>query len=127
MRLDTPRPLSTTERSVLDALLAESFPGVQELRMQVEHATVVARCDCGCPTVDLTVPPEIPPSPVRTPNRLAPVEGRVRPLAEEPVADIILFVDDGQLRRLELVSYDDPAPSEWPSLDRVTVERTARP
>jgi hypothetical protein len=95
--------------------------------MQIEHATIVAKCDCGCPTVDLAVPDEVPRSPVQTPNRLAPVEGRVHPVAEEPVADIILFVDDGRLSCLELVTYVDPAPSEWPPLDRVTVERSDRP
>lgn len=94
--------------------------------MQVQHATVVGTCDCGCPTVDLVVPSEIPRSSVEAPNRLAPVEGRVRPIADEPQADIILFVDDGCLSCLELVSYDDPAPTEWPSLDRVTILQTGR-
>jgi hypothetical protein len=121
MRLDHPRPLNEAERRILDALLAVDFPGVAEIRAQMPHTMVVGRCDCGCPTVSLTVPNDIPASAVHTPIRLAPAEGRVTPIANEPPGDIILFVDNGRMSSLEYVSYVDPAPSEWPPLDRVTV------
>jgi len=88
----------------------------------VPHALVVGKCDCGCPTVDLVVPSEASSSPVTTHSRLAP-EGQVRPIADGPVADIILFVDEGRLSRLELVSYSDPDRTEWPPMDTVAVER----
>lgn len=124
MKFDEPRSLSEAERLVLDALLAADFPGAAELRAQLARVQVVGKCDCGCPTVDLAVPPDVPVSPVKTRARLVPVEGRVSPLAGEPPGDIILFVDDGRLSYLEYVSYDDPSPAEWPSLDRVTLVRT---
>jgi hypothetical protein len=121
MQFDQPRPLNEAERRTLDVLLAPEFPGVAELRAQLPHAQVIGKCDCGCPTVDLHVPPDVPRSDVVTRSRLAPVEGRVAPVGDEPPGDIILFVDDGRLSYLEYVSYDDPSPSEWPPLDRVTV------
>jgi len=124
MKLDEPRSLSEPERLVLGALLAPDFPGAAELRAQLTRVQVIGKCDCGCPTVDLAVPPDVAPSPVTTRARLAPVEGRVTPVAGEPPGDIILFVDDGRLSCLEYVSYDEPSPAEWPPLDRVRVMRT---
>jgi len=124
VKLDEPRSLSEAERLILDALLAPDFPGAAELRAQLTRVQVVGKCDCGCPTVDLAVPPDVYPSPIKTTNRLAPVKGRVTPVAGEPPGDIILFVDDGRLSCLEYVSYDDPSPTGWPPLDRVTLVRT---
>ena len=121
VNLDEPRPLSKPERLILEALLTLDFPGVAELRAQISRVQVVGACDCGCPTIDLEVPMDVAASPVETRARLAPVEGRVIPLAAEPPGEIILFVDGGRLSCLEYVSYDDPSPSEWPSLDRVTL------
>ena len=88
------------------------------------HTQVIGKCDCGCPTVDLLVLPDVRRSGVETRSRTAPVEGLVAPVGDEPPGDIILFVDDGRLSYLEYVSYSDSPPSEWPPLDRVTV--TAR-
>jgi hypothetical protein len=124
VRFDHPRPLNEAELSILDALLTVDFPGAAAFRAQVPHTMVIGRCDCGCPTVDLSVQLIVPASSVDTPSRLAPVEGRVTPIANEPPGDIILFVDDGRMSCLEYVSFDDPSPSEWPSLGRVTVVRT---
>jgi hypothetical protein len=124
MQLDSPRPLNEAEHQVLDALLANEFPGAPELREQVPHVMVVEQCDCGCPTVNLYVPEGIPSSPVKTRSRLAPVEGHVIPIGEEPIGDIILFVDEGKMTSLEYVSYVDPAPTEWPDLGRITINRT---
>jgi hypothetical protein len=84
---------------VLDHLLSVDFDGVTELRDQAKDATVTGRCECGCPSVDLAVGPTASRSSL--PRRLSPVEGRVAPVGEEPPGDIILFVDGGQLSRLE--------------------------
>jgi hypothetical protein len=123
MRLDDRRPLNEAERRIMAALLAPEFPGVGELRALVSHTLVLGRCDCGCPTVELLVPPDAPSSIATTHARLAPVEGHVTPIADEPRGDIILFLDDGRMTCLECVSHDDPPPSEWPTLDRLTVTR----
>jgi hypothetical protein len=47
-----PRPLTTREREVLEALLSVDFPGVDGLRRQARELQVVGMCGCGCPSVD---------------------------------------------------------------------------
>src|SRR5690349_4779712 len=47
-----PRPLTTRERAVLEALLSVDFPGVENLRRQANEVLVVGKCNCGCPSVD---------------------------------------------------------------------------
>lgn len=108
---------------MLDLLLGVAFPGVGELRVQAKAAAVVGRCDCGCPSIALEVPED---SPLATglSSRLAPTEGVVSPLDEGAPGEIILFVDDGRLSYLEYV-YDEAPPTEWPTLDRISV--SARP
>lgn len=48
------RPLSERERTVLDALLAVEFDGVEALREQAREAQVVGGCGCGCPSIDFS-------------------------------------------------------------------------
>ena len=60
VQLDEPRPLNGPERSVLGTLLAPDFPGSAQLRSQMPEAMVVGVCDCGCPTVDISVPRTAP-------------------------------------------------------------------
>ena len=116
MRLD-PRPLTDHERSVLDRVLSSEFDGVLELRDQARDVQVVGRCDCGCPSVDLRANPNRPKA--QATGRLAPVELQVRPRADEPPGNIILFLDDGQLSYLEYVYYTDSPPPSWPTADRL--------
>lgn len=119
--LDEPRPLSDSESEILDAMLSPDFPGVAELRAQVAHVQVIGKCHCSCPTVDLLVPPEIPQSGVVTRGCLAPVLGLVQPIDEDETREILVHVDVGRLSRLAYVSSDDPWPTEWPPLDRLSV------
>ncbi|MEQ7011385.1 hypothetical protein ABN028_35005 [Actinopolymorpha sp. B17G11] len=118
MQIDPPRPLSTAERLILDLVLTPEFTGVEQLREQAQSAVVVGCCECGCPTIDLMVPG----NPRRTPvaARLAPSEGEVVPTGDEPPGQVILFIDDGELSRLEYVWFDEP-PNEWPDPSRVRV------
>ena len=115
----TPRPLTADERRVLDLLLSGTFVGADELRQRAAHAMVTGHCDCGCPTVDLSVPPDVPPAPVAGPT--APVEARVTPMGGEAVGDVVLFVKAGRLDSLEYVYYTDSPPRKWPPADRMTV------
>ena len=117
MQLPDPRPLNETERSLVEILLAPDFPGSKELRAQIPDAVVVGTCDCGCPTVDISVSSSAPRSGANGP--LAPYEGRVTPLQDEPVGEILLFLDAGYISSLEYVFYADPPPKDWPTLDRV--------
>jgi hypothetical protein len=115
----TPRPLTADERRVLDLLLGSTFVGADELRQQATQAMVTGRCDCGCPTVDLSVPQDALPAPVIGPT--APVEVRVTPVGGEPVGEVLLFVKAGRLSSLEYVYYTDSPPRKWPPADRMTV------
>jgi len=124
MQLADPRGLNEPERSIIEMLLAPDFPGSKELRAQVPDAVVVDTCDCGCPTVDIIVPRSAPRSEVSGP--LAPYEGRVTPSSDEPIGEILLFVDEGYISSLEYVSYADPPPRDWPTLDRVELVHMRR-
>jgi hypothetical protein len=120
MTVDDPRPLTSVERAVLALLLSVDFPGVDALRVQAGSAAVVGGCDCGCPSIALTVPADVPLASGLS-SRLAPTEGVVSPQGDE----IILFVDDGRLSYLEYVYYDAP-PTVWPALDRISVSAEPR-
>jgi len=102
-------------------MLGAEFVGAAELRAQLADVQVVGKCHCGCPTVDLLVPSEVPPSGVATPSCLAPVLGLVLPIDEDETREILVHVDDGRLSRLAYVSSDDPWPTEWPPLDQLSV------
>ena len=115
-----PRPLTTTERGLLDALLSHDFPGAPELRAQLGRTTATPGCSCGCGTVDLHVPADAAPAPA---GGAAPVEGTVAGPDGRPTGGVLLFVEDGRLARLDISSYGDPLPAPPP--DRVTWGRTA--
>lgn len=111
----SPRPLTDEARELLDALLAHDFLGVAELRAQVGRATSTPGCRCGCGTLDLQVPDDVPAAPASGP---APVEGTVVGADGSPVGGVLLFVEDGRLSRLDVTSHGDPLP--LPSPDQVT-------
>jgi hypothetical protein len=113
------RPLTASERGILDLLLTQDFEGVDALRAQVPHVSVVGRCTCGCATVDLAVDK----------GRCKPAPSYSRPILseaqvvdddKEPLGGVIAFLDDGYLSMLEIYSYGDPIP-KWPEKDRVTL------
>lgn len=107
------RPLSETERQVLNVMLAMEFPGASELREQVGSALVSRGCDCGCPSVDLVVEGDAPVAAVisRTPVN-AEVDGVIG-------GGLIVFVDKGRLSGLEFHSAEDSNPQEFPRLDKI--------
>lgn len=101
------RPLTERERAVLDGLLQFDHPGVESLREHATTAQVRRSCTCGCPSIGFqrgdakdsqAFPSVWPASAWSEPLRL----------------EIILFVEDGRLAEMELVTFDGPTPSEWP-------------
>jgi hypothetical protein len=71
-----PRPLSEIERESLLRLLPEGvFDGVDQYREQIQHATVVRRCECGCPTINLGVDRSIARGSPFVGTPLLPLEG----------------------------------------------------
>ena len=102
-----PRPLTGTERALLDALLAHDFTGADVLRTQLDDVTATPGCTCGCGTVDLHVAGSALNAGVAGP---APVEGTVRGPDGRPAGGVLLFVEDGRLARLDITSHGDPLP-----------------
>lgn len=49
------RPLTDAERALLEWLIAHGGPEAQQYAPQLSQVRVVARCTCGCPTIDLAI------------------------------------------------------------------------
>jgi hypothetical protein len=112
------RPLTTTERALLDALLDHEFDGAAQLRAQARRATASTGCECGCVTIDLHVPDDVP---VSASAGTSPVEGTVVDAAGEPIGGVLLFVEHGRLAGLEVHSPDEPL-SVVPLPERISWE-----
>lgn len=111
-----PRRLTNEERAVLDALLCQEFPGAEALRRQAMSVVVTARCDCGCPSVDLAVQDLaallwIDKAGRAHGERQVPVHGQS--VSSDDSFDVMLWVEDG---RLSLMEFVGPAQrhSTWP-------------
>ncbi len=113
-----PRPLTVSERSILDLMLSLDFEGVEELRRQALNVLVTGRCSCGCPTIDLATSPDSNRS--RIADSTSPVQARVDHGEGHAPGEFILFLNDGRLSSLEYVYYDE-IPNDWPDIDRVTL------
>lgn len=112
-----PRRLTAPEQAILDALLGLEFVGAAALREQARSVVVTARCECGCPGVDLAVQDVAAPlwadgADVVEGEAKVPVEGR-SVLPGDPF-DVILWTRGG---RLSLMEYVGPPESHatWPS------------
>ena len=117
MRRMERRPINEHEAALVAALLAPTLDGFEELRRQIPHATVIPGCKCGCGTMDFIFDDpsaDVPRSAATSPTAWSPDivddEGNV-------VGSLILFLRDGLLHSLEVVSYIDPLP--LPKMDRV--------
>lgn len=102
----TPRRLSEEEAGVLQALLAQDFPGVDELRLQSQDVLAQPGCGCGCGTIRL-LPQDLGISPSGATSRV-PAEGAVFDDRGNAVGGILLFIHHGRLAELEVYSWDEP-------------------
>ena len=119
------RPLAGEERSVLDFLLKQEFPGRDELLVQAESVqTGGLSCTCGCPSFSLVPNRSLPPAPV---SARVPAEAHGTDPGGNEVG-VLLFVDDeGYLLDVEVYSFagefgglpsvDALKPSEWSADD----------
>jgi len=116
-RPEAPRPLHPSERATLLAVLeAADFDGRDALVAQVDSARVVARCPCGCATVDLVVDPDAPPAP--TEASIVPNGAAVLGEDGDEIGGVLVLVDAGRLATLEVYSYGDPI-AAFPPTDRL--------
>lgn len=116
-RSATKSPLTAEERRLLDAFLAQDFPGASELRAQAGTVVASRGCDCGCGTINLH--PEgdrgLPRVSVTSP---LPLQGTVKDESGELVGGLLLFVEEGLLASLEVYSFG-PEPLPLPPVERV--------
>jgi hypothetical protein len=104
------RPLTDTERTALDFMLAAEIPGAETLREQSRTARVDGRCNCGCPTINIEVEQGTP--------RINAMPGDhvvATAVSRNPgYTHLMLWVTDGYLSGLELAWLDGP-PEEFPA------------
>jgi len=96
-------PLSERERALLDWLLAHGKSAAAAYKTQLSTVHVVARCTCGCPTIDLAVGDRqartVGPSTI-----LAEAEGK----SPEGVPVVLtLRAREHEISELEVISMDD--------------------
>jgi len=102
-RKECRRGLRQEELEVLDFLLDQPFPGQPELKVQLRNSLVASECDCGCPTIDLTV--DRAKAPAAAVKQRIPVEAYG--VASDGVGiHVLLHVLDGYLEELEVFRED---------------------
>ena len=99
------RALKDEERRLIEWLLQHGEPGALAYLPQLNRTSVVSRCDCGCPSVDLAVDGRATPGSAPS-DKLADVIG-VSP--EGLPVGVILHARDGLLSELEVYSRGDPS------------------
>ncbi|MEV5507181.1 hypothetical protein [Streptomyces orinoci] len=113
-----PRPLSVSERTVLEHILSADFAGASALRGQLDRTEVVALWAPGSVSVDLRVR-----EPVRhaaMPSALVPVAAHVHDQSGEYVGELLVWTDRGAtLAALEYAWVTDEMPAHLPPLDQV--------
>lgn len=116
--LSEDRPLSDDEKKVAEHLLRNAAPPEAIAFLpQLEHARVTGKCSCGCPTVDLNVPPEFRVLNPPTDRPLADAMGRVG----GKLVGVMLFQNGGLLSLLETYRLEDVSddPFGLPSVDSI--------
>lgn len=115
----TDRRMTSEEQAVVLAMLAQDFPGSEELRAQVPAAVVTGRCMCGCATIDLRV--ELVPRAAS-----APVHNGVLISADvrDEGSGAFLFVEDGYLSCFEVYSIEDE-PAALPRPEQLIIAPAA--
>ena len=102
--VDEDRPLSAAERAVAERLLRECAPPeALAFLPQLDHARVIGKCSCGCPTVDVSVPAQFRVADPPSGRPLADAFGRV----DGKLVGVMLFHTDGLLCLLETYALDD--------------------
>jgi hypothetical protein len=116
-QLEHPRPLSQVEREVLVRLLAKEFPGSAQLREQMKSVVVSLDHGSHCPTVGLTVDPNVPRARVTT---RIPVTAFAT-ASDGMQIDVSVHVVDGYLSELEAFRHDDKPLAALPQVHALEV------
>lgn len=94
------RPLNPEERALCEWLIAHGSHEAAKYAAQLDRVTVVGRCTCGCPTVDLAVDGK------STSGASEIIGDAVGDSGGVPVG-VVLHCRQGQLSELEVYPFDD--------------------
>ncbi|WKK25966.1 hypothetical protein QZH56_10410 [Streptomyces olivoreticuli] len=103
----------------MERILQVDFPGVAELRHQLDQVQVVALWGSNSVSVDLRVADDAPRAPI--PTGVAPVTFTVIDEEGVLVGEIILWTESGMLSGLEYAWYGDQPPTSLPEVDRMVM------
>lgn len=112
-----PRPLSASERSVVEHLLQVDFPGAAELRAQLDCTEVVAQWAPGSVSIDLRVKGVSQAAPIE--SGVAPVEATVVDAMGNLFGEIILWTQFGMLSGVEYAWYGEDPPTSFPEIGKI--------
>jgi hypothetical protein len=112
------RELTPRERQLLEHLLHHSEFASPRYLEQLTDASVVSRCSCGCPTIDLAVRGHA--APLSSPTMII-ADGQAR-TPEGVLVGIILHAREGFLSELEAYSMEGVEGSfSFPSPEAITL------
>lgn len=102
------RPLSGAERELAEWMLTHGVPDAPQFLAQLRVARVVARCGCGCASVDFAV------------DGMPAPKGPLRVLGdyligEPPEAGVMIFEQSGVLGGIEVYSLGGDVPRRLPA------------
>ena len=96
------RDLTFEERRLLEWLIANGNVGASAFASQLQQVKVVARCTCGCPTLDLALGEKKSRTVVGS-TILADAVGHS---PENVPVNVILHAREGEISELEVISCD---------------------
>jgi hypothetical protein len=108
------RPLTDHERALLEWLLQHGTPEAKTYLPQLPHITVVSRCPCGCPTINLAVNGQISSAPIESSTRILADFSATSP--EGIPIGLLVFSRADLLDTLELYSCTDESHFTLPCL-----------
>jgi hypothetical protein len=103
------RPLTFAERDLARWMLEHGEPGASVFLEQLARAHVVARCPCGCASIDLGVSGE------RTPSGGLRILGDYVFGSDDEVSGTFIFEKEGVLAGIEVYGLAGEAPTTLPT------------
>jgi hypothetical protein len=111
-------PISDHQRRIVLRLLEQIGAAGDAYREQLDGATVVPGCRCGCPTFEFDALGGSPAPPPYPSTVLA--DGYAKS-GDGHSLGVLLFVRDGRLSELEFYGYEPIEPFDLPALDTVWI------
>jgi hypothetical protein len=111
------RELSKKERTLVERLLRSGVADVSAFLPQLPHLRVVARCSCGCPTVDFGVSGRA--AALASASTILGEGGGTSP--EGVRFAIILHGREGLISELEIYALEQEGPFTLPDIEHIEI------